>query len=150
MLTPNESRSFRARIGLSQRRAAIEAGVSRTYLNQFESGRWNPTAEFLGKLESFYAQYHVVSTNDLTETEPHTSRLREAYPEPQCEVGTCPNTLSSENDGDDELSWRTVGKTALIIGVIGSILAATGNVRGAAAVFTRFATGMRSRGPLGS
>ena len=54
LITPEESKQARECLNMSQRSVAEQAGVPRTYLNQFERRRWIADAAFLLKLSDFY------------------------------------------------------------------------------------------------
>ena len=54
MITPEESKQARECLNMSQRSVAEQAGVPRTYLNQFERRRWIADDAFLLKLSDFY------------------------------------------------------------------------------------------------
>ena len=132
MLTKEQSRTIRAKLGLSQRRAAADADVPRSYLNQFEMGRWIPTDAFLSKLSNFYEE-----CGSLTAGQPV---LDSSYlvPKAVCAATTNksqldaptrpPDTLGSEDDTDSGDGWRTLGRTILAVGLVGGILAVTGNL----------------------
>ena len=64
LTTPVKYRAARAQLGLSQRSVAKQADVPRSYLSQFERGRWIPTDAFLSKLTDFYIRHGIHDLED--------------------------------------------------------------------------------------
>ena len=150
MLTPEQSKQFRAELDLSQRRAAELAGVSRSYLNQFERARWIPTDEFLEKLSSFYAAQGAEHKPDPEES---TAELA-----PDADNATDDNVIpgrtTSETQGPDAQSRRrpnrpSFGELVAALGIVGGVLAATGKLPAALAILKRVAGRTQLRPPTG-
>lgn len=147
MLTAEQSRATRARLGLSQRRTAEQAAVPRSYLNQFERGRWIPTDVFLAKLLAFYA--------DQGPIDPANPELWAADPsEPDPVAWDPPDDdllvdqsgsarAEPEPDAESESGWRTVVKGLLAVGVVGGLLVASGNLPAALEALRRIPGGRR-------
>ena len=145
MLTKEHSRSFRTKLGLSQRRTAAEAGVPRSYLNQFEMGRWIPTDAFLSKLAAFYKEH-----GDVTEAKsvPKTANLAIRTDRPASTsdsrhdvLTTTPGTLSAEEHASTGDGWQMLGNTIMAISLVGGVLAVTGNLPAALFLVRRVAKG---------
>lgn len=145
MLTKEQSRSIRAKLGLSQRRTAAEAGVPRSYLNQFEMGRWIPTDAFLSKLVYFYGEFGRMAVAEPALETRNVAPKTDCSPstDPQPGVPTIPtDELNGEEDADSGDSWRMLGTTILAIGLVGGILAVTGNLPAALFLVRRAARGL--------
>jgi len=132
MLTPERSRDIRARLGLSQRQTAINAGVSRSNLNQFECGRWNPTEEFSATLEEFYvraghtlssALNHEAGIDAMVSTNIHSS-----HKGPDDLSTPAANLDSMHNDVEPSDNRSRLARGLVGVGLIGGILAITGNL----------------------
>lgn len=59
LVTPSAVRYHRRALGLTQTGLADGAGVSTSYVKQFESERLKPSADFLRKLAAFFAEQDV-------------------------------------------------------------------------------------------
>ena len=143
MLTPEKSRAARAQLDLSQRRVAVLADVPRSYLNQFECGRWIPTDAFLSKLTHFYAQHGI---RDVEEPQPSAARQRPEPRKASPEAAKDPRRSDSKilaqeaptSEPNSRSKWRTAGRAAVVIGLIGGVLAATGSLPAALIAIKRF------------
>ena len=133
MITPEESKHAREYLKMSQRSVAEEAGVPRTYLNQFERRRWIATDAFLLKLSEFYFENGVFDLLEIEHSsieQPHMivganidnsgSELGEGSPDD--------DTDSDTSESDAESGWSAVSRAAIAIAIVGGILAATGNL----------------------
>ena len=153
MLTPVKYRAARAQLGISQRSVAEQAGVPRSYLRQFERGRWIPTDAFLSKLTDFYIQHGI---HELEEPEP--SAVKQPPKPEQAYRGAAshdrgtdsrhPSTKALTPEANSRSRWRAVGRAALAIGLIGGVLAATGNLPAALIVIKRLIGARQPRPPF--
>ncbi len=150
LTTPVKYRAARAQLGLSQRSVAKQADVPRSYLSQFERGRWIPTDAFLSKLTDFYIGHGV---HELEEPEPSPV---ERPPKPgKASQGTTshdrgtnptnPTTKDLTPKAGSRSGWRKAGGAALAIGLIGGLLVATGNLPAALAVIKQLSATRQSR-----
>jgi len=154
MLTPEQSRAIRTKIGLSQRRVATEASVPRSYLNQFERGRWIPTDDFLSKLIDFYSEHGAF---DSTEPEQHAVEQTAKTGRAPVDVTSNNSAVNSQKSAAEALTsevgsksgWRTAGKAALAIALVGGILAATGNLPVALGILKGLSGARQPRTPFG-
>ena len=154
MLTPEQSRAIRTKIGLSQRRVATEASVPRSYLNQFEMGRWIPTDDFLMKLIDFYSEHGAF---DSTDPEQHAVEPTAKTGHASVGVSDTGSAVISQESAaealtsevDSKSGWRTVGRAALAIALIGGILAATGNLPVALGILKGLSGARQPRTPFG-
>lgn len=154
MLTQEQSRTIRAQLGLSQRRVAAEADVPRSYLNQFEMGRWIPTDAFLSKLTDFYEQFDGITVDDpaweSADQAPATDVSGTTNDPPLDIPALSTDSSSSEEDSDNsQTDWQNIGKVVLAVGLIGGILAVSGNLPAALIVLRRVANGLQPRSPFG-
>ncbi len=153
MLTQEQSRSIRAELGLSQRRVAAEADVPRSYLNQFERGRWIPTDAFLSKLTDFYEQFDGITVDDPaweSADQASATDVSGTTNDPPIDIPALPtNSSCSEDTDNSKTDWQNIGKAVLAIGLIGGILAVSGNLPAALIVLRRVANGLQARSPLG-
>ena len=132
-MTPEQSRAARAELGLSQRKAAELAGISRPYLNQFERERWIPTDEFLIKLSDFYLDQgaHIFAEPEQSNVEQDLSPGETGWDEVTDNLPReSPDIVEDINLSENDLGagWQTVGEAVLVMGVIGAILLTTGNL----------------------
>ena len=151
MLTAEQSKKSRAHLGLSQRRTAEQANVPRSYLNQFERGRWNPTDAFLARLTAFYRNHGIV---DPAGSEPSTREVSEPDPVTQDAPGddfrvdpADSATNAPDPDAASKSGWRAVAKGALVVVVVGGFLIASGNLPAALEVIRRMPGGRPPRFP---
>ncbi len=130
MITPEQSRATRARLGLSQRHTAEQAAVPRSYLNQFERGRWIPTDEFSAKLLAFYVDQGLPDPATLDAPDDDSLDNSSTF---SADVSASPPVVRSQ--------WAAVSKAALVVGAVGGILIASGNVPAALALLRRVREG---------
>ncbi len=153
MLTPVKYRAARAQLGISQRRVAEQAGVPRSYLSQFERGRWIPTDAFLSKLTDFYVQHGI---HDLEEPQPSAvdqppkpgKASRGAANDGRGSGSKNSTTKALTPETKSRSKWRTVGGAALAIGLLGGVLVATGNLPAALIVIKRLIGARPPRPPF--
>ena len=138
---------------MSQRSVAEQAGVPRTYLNQFERRRWIADDAFLLKLSDFYFGHGVFCPVDSEESpidKPHMiigaenvscSEVAESSPESEPDLKT---TESNAKSG-----WNAVGRAAIAIALVGGLLATTGNLPVALGLLKSLSSARQPQPPFG-
>ena len=155
MLTPEQSKAARTQLDLSQRRVAEQASLPRSYLNQFERGRWIPTDAFLSRLTEFYR-----ARGGLVPEDPGPPAAEQTPEREEVSIDIAGNDdltvdpaesepkATSPNE-DKRPGWRSVGRKVLVVGLIGSVLAATGNLPALLGVLKRLNRSQQPRSPYG-
>ena len=124
--------------------------MPRSYLSQFERGRWIPTDAFLSKLTDFYIQHGI---HDLEAPQPWAveqppksgKASRGAASHDRVTDSTNPTTKDLTSKARSRSGWRKAGGAALTIGLIGGLLVATGNLPAALAVIKQLSATRQSR-----
>ena len=154
LITPEESKQARECLNMSQRSVAEQAGVPRTYLNQFERRRWIADDAFLLKLSDFYfgqGGFGPVDSEESPIEEPQIitgadkdiscSEVAKSSPESEPDLKT---TESNAKSG-----WNAVGRAAIAIALVGGILAATGNLPVALGLLKSLRSARQPQPPFG-
>ena len=139
---------------MSQRSVAEQAGVPRTYLNQFERRRWIADDAFLLKLSDFYFGQGGFGPVDSEES---------PIEEPQIIIGadndiSCSEVAKSSPESEPDLKttesnaksgWKAVGRAAIAIALVGGISAATGNLPVALGLLKSLSSARQPQPPFG-
>ena len=158
LITPEESKQARECLNMSQRSVAEQAGVPRTYLNQFERRRWIADDAFLLKLSDFYfgqggggGGFGPVDSEESPIEEPQIiigadkdiscSEVAKSSPKSEPDLKT---TESNAKSG-----WNAVGRAAIAIALVGGILAATGNLPVALGLLKSLRSARQPQPPFG-
>lgn len=60
IITPTQAKSARLKMGISQNKVAVETGLSRPYLCNFEVGKFNPNDDFKETLKAYYLKEGII------------------------------------------------------------------------------------------
>ncbi len=60
IITPTQAKSARLKMGISQNKVAVETGLSRPYLCNFEVGKFNPSDDFKETLKAYYSKEGII------------------------------------------------------------------------------------------
>ena len=152
LITPEESRQARECLDMSQRSVAEQAGVPRTYLNQFERMRWIADEAFLLKLSDFYFRHGVFGPLEAEESSGgHPDTVVGTEANISCsEVGeNSPEAEQDSNISKSESEWSPVVKAAIAIALVGGILVSTGNLPIALGLLKSLGSARQPQSPFG-
>ena len=77
-LTPEACKAARTAVALSQARVATDLGINRTYLSQFESGKYRLDDTTLTKLNNYFAEKIGLLTKNSAQTQIRAENAPEA------------------------------------------------------------------------
>ncbi|WP_117319707.1 helix-turn-helix domain-containing protein [Chromatocurvus halotolerans] len=112
MLDPDQIRQARHALSLSQHELARRARVSRTALNQFEQGKYQPGLHFCRKLLDYFETkgiHHELLSEPQRATTGHWSAL--------ADDATNSHTAQNEEAGPECAEQEAPGAVAILIGL---------------------------------